>query len=226
MLNRVKNKITSFLEQDRLKEQLAELSKECLDLQSTMFRSQTAINMAYTKGIKLLTPIDIGNGRLLSSIGDLKFTEQITELSRLLSFVLEQKLKALSEQVQENANAAEDLKLLESQLSQAYLRISVLEESVKNTEAQYQAQANRSLQLEDMIKRQNETVKKAHAEWQAQYSAVSSKLHDCEEKLITEVASWLKTGPKSSVYGYESIYEREMSLKEAATALERGKWRK
>lgn len=226
MLNRVKNKITSFLEQDRLKEQLAELSKECLDLQSTMFKSQTAINMAYTKGIKLLTPIDIGNGRLLSSIGDLKFTEQITELSRLLSFVLEQKLKTLSEQIQENANAAEDLKLLESQLSQAYLRISVLEESVSNTEAQYQAQANRSLQLEDMIKRQNETVKKAHAEWQAQYSAVSSKLHDCEEKLITEVASWLKTGPKSSVYGYESIYEREMSLKEAATALERGKWRK
>jgi len=191
-----------------------------------MFRSQTAIHTAYAKGIKLLTPIDIGNGRLLSSIVDLKFTEQITELSRLLSFVLEQKLKALSEQVQENANAAEDLKLLESQLSQAYLRISVLEESVSNTEAQYQAQANRSLQLEDMIKRQNETVKKAHAEWQAQYSAVSSKLHDCEEKLITEVASWLKTGPKSSVYGYESIYEREMSLKEAATALERGKWRK
>lgn len=226
MLSRVKNKITSFFEQDRLKDQVAELSRECLELQSTLFKSQTNISIAYSKGVKLLTPIDIGNGKLLSAIGDLKFTDQITELSRLLSFVLEQKLKALSEQVQENSNAAEEVKILNSQLSEAYAKIAALEDSVTNTEAQHQAQVARGLQLEELLKRQNETIKKAHAEWQAQYSAVSSKLHDCEEKLITEVASWLKSAPRSSVYGYESIYEREMSLKEAATALEKGKWRK
>jgi hypothetical protein len=107
---------------------------------------------------------------------------------------------------------------LEKQLSLSYSKIAALE--------------SRSSQLEDLIKKQNETVLKARDEWQSAFNNANARLNAAnqrnefaEEETKNAIINWLKTKPKAYVSGYESLYEREMSIDQIIDAIKRDKWR-
>lgn len=208
-------KFSDHINPKALYQELEKLRKSLLTTENKIFEIQYNLTRLYDENVgDYPVPNNSDDGDLFftqsfrGNLSGISIYNQIEEISNLVVH-MKKSLKHWEARNRYN----------ESMLSEAYAKISALEN-------QLQSSIERSSQLEAIIKKNNEVVMKAKNDWQAQYAAAISQVESAEDKMKSDIVKWLRTKPKASVYGYENLYEKEMSLEDAALALEKNKWKR